>query len=69
MKDVLLITVVLIVSVVALYWRKYRCALAEDRAELDKAIWEVIARLSHDRESLLKTILKCDFIGIFDGRK
>lgn len=71
MKTVLAlaIVVVLLVGVVAWYWRKGRRLLVQDVAKLDKAVWDVIARLSHDRQSLPKKIMPKDFVMTVDGRE
>lgn len=63
------IVVVLFVGVFAWYWRKGHCLLARDVDELDKAVWDVIARLSHGRQSLLEEILQSDFVDTIDGRE
>jgi len=65
MEIVLLTIVVLIVW----SWQKRHRSIAKDRIKLDEAVWGVVARLSHGRESLLKTILQCDFVGTVDGRE
>lgn len=65
----LAVVAVLFVGIVAWYWRKSRRLLAQDLAELDKVIWDVIARLSHGRQSLNKEILKGNFTQTVDGRE
>lgn len=67
-----IVLVVIIVGVAALCWRswrKYRRALAEDRAELHKAVWDVVNDLSQVREPLLERILERDFVETVDGRE
>lgn len=61
--------IVLLVGVVAWYWRKNRRLLAQDVDELDKVVWDVIARLSHGRQLLPKEKLHGGFIQTVDGRE
>ena len=74
MKIVLAVGFVLLVGVVVLCWkswRKYRRAIAEDRAELTRAVVIVSKRLSacYCEGVPFKDILRCDFVEVVDGRE
>ena len=67
MRTVLLFLIPIAVAGVLYRW--YRRVVRGEQATLDKYVWDVIARLSHGRELLLKEILKCDFVETLDGRE
>ena len=69
MKIVLLTLAVLIVGLIVWYWRKDRRLFAKDLAELYQTVLDVVARIQHSQQSLLKKIVKCDSIQTIDGRE